>query len=338
MSALVSRVAPFVVALALGIALPAGAWGEHLRVAAVVAMFFLYGARLRPVDVWEGLKHWNLQTATLVATFVIGPLLGVVLHLVPGSVGVALAFVACLPSTASSSVALVGLTRGNSAAAVCAAAFSNTLGLFLAPVALMLVLHVHGAGSLGSLQGVLLHLLLPFIVGLAVQPWLGPWLRGLGRKVAKIDLAAVLVLVYASVSKATGDGIWAAAGPLVILEIAAGCAVLLAALYAITTAMARALRRHGRISLADSPVLVLCGSMKSIAVGAGLAYALLPADVAPVATLAIIVYHQLQAASGVVLASHIALPEPAADATPDATPAPSASPEPTAPREASVPA
>ena len=46
---------------------------------AVALLFFLYGARLSPLAVWEGLLHWRLQSLVFASTYVLFPLLGLVL-------------------------------------------------------------------------------------------------------------------------------------------------------------------------------------------------------------------------------------------------------------------
>ncbi|MDU7515623.1 MAG: bile acid:sodium symporter, partial [Varibaculum cambriense] len=46
----------------------------------IVLLFFLYGARLSTKEIWEGLKNWRLQGAVAISTFMLFPLLGMVMH------------------------------------------------------------------------------------------------------------------------------------------------------------------------------------------------------------------------------------------------------------------
>lgn len=77
---------------------------------AVALLFFLYGARLSPRAVWEGLLHWRLQSLVFASTYVLFPLLGLVLTrlsapwLTP-ELALGIMFVCVLPSTVQSSIA-----------------------------------------------------------------------------------------------------------------------------------------------------------------------------------------------------------------------------------------
>jgi sodium/bile acid cotransporter 7 len=84
-------------------------------------------------------------------------------------------FLCCLPSTVQSSIAFTSIGRGNVAAAVCAASASNLLGIFLTPVLVGLLMHAHGERRrLGVDQDIVIQLLLPFVAGQLVRPWVGP--------------------------------------------------------------------------------------------------------------------------------------------------------------------
>src|SRR3954469_98674 len=172
------RVDPYVVALLLTVAvaslLPArGATATgfgHATTFAIGLLFFLYGARLSTREAVDGLKHWRLHGLVFLATFVLFPLLGLLsLLLVPWALTpglyTGLMFLCFLPSTVQSSIAFTSIARGNVAAAICSASFSNMLGMVLTPVLVGLTMHAQGAGgfSLGTLQSIALQLLAPFI-------------------------------------------------------------------------------------------------------------------------------------------------------------------------------
>ena len=77
-------------ALLLGLLLPArGVVAEVLdvaRTAAIVLLFFLYGARMATGEVWAGLRSWRLQGSMLAATYVAFPVLGLLVQLLPDAV------------------------------------------------------------------------------------------------------------------------------------------------------------------------------------------------------------------------------------------------------------
>src|SRR5699024_3222331 len=129
-----------------------------------------YGARLSTREVLDGMRNFRLQGSILAATFVVFPLIGLVLsRLTEPLLGMGLAagllYVSLLPSTVQSSVAFVSVARGNVAGAICAATVSNVVGMVATP---LLVLWLMGAtGSVGAqgLTEVFVLLLLPFIIG-----------------------------------------------------------------------------------------------------------------------------------------------------------------------------
>src|SRR5262245_9247396 len=149
MSRLMSRlrVDPYILALLLTVAvaslLPAsGAVATgfgHATTFAIGLLFFLYGARLSTSEAVDGLKHWRLHGLVFLATFVLLPLLGLLsLMLVPWAITPALftglMFLCFLPSTVQSSIAFTSIARGNVAAAICSASFSNMIGILLTPL------------------------------------------------------------------------------------------------------------------------------------------------------------------------------------------------------------
>ena len=129
-----------IVSVGAGILVPcSGVWDtvfSRLSDAAIVLLFFLYGAKLSRRSVWEGLMHWRLQGLVAASTFVIFPLLGMVSMPLWNSVlgpdlCMGMLYVCMLPSTVQSSIAFTSMAGGNVAAAICSASVSSLLGAFL---------------------------------------------------------------------------------------------------------------------------------------------------------------------------------------------------------------
>lgn len=78
------RIDPYLIMLVCTVALAAllpargtaGPWVDRSVYAAVAALFFLYGARLSPQAVLEGLSHWRLQSLVFTSTFILFPMIG----------------------------------------------------------------------------------------------------------------------------------------------------------------------------------------------------------------------------------------------------------------------
>ena len=205
-------------ALLLGLLLPArGVVADVLdvaRTAAIVLLFFLYGARMATGEVWAGLRSWRLQGSMLAATYVAFPVLGLLVQLLPDAVvspelKTGLLYLSLLPSTVQASVVFTSVARGNVAGAITGATISNVVGIVLTPL-LVGVLMVRTSGEAGgNLGGILLQLLLPFAAGQLLQRWLGPVVARARRTLTRVTDRSVIVLVaYTSVSQATVSGAW----------------------------------------------------------------------------------------------------------------------------------
>ena len=111
-----------IVSVGAGILVPcSGVWDtvfSRLSDAAIVLLFFLYGAKLSRRSVWEGVMHWRLQGLVAASTFVIFPLLGMVSMPLWNSVlgpdlCMGMLYVCMLPSTVQSSIAFTSMAGGN---------------------------------------------------------------------------------------------------------------------------------------------------------------------------------------------------------------------------------
>lgn len=267
-------------------------WASKLLIGVV---FFLHGARLSREAVIGGLTHWRLHLTVLAATFALFPLLTVLLTwlpawITPPELATGLILLGCLPSTIQSSIAFVGIARGNVPAAVAAASASNMLGVFLAPLLVGLLLHAQGGVSASAFQAVVLQLLVPFVAGQLARPWIGAFVVRHNKSLGKLDRSTILLIVYTAFSSAVVGGVWERLGALDLARLVVLCCVLLAAVLAITTLVARALG----FDTADEITIVFCGSKKSLASGAPIAAAILPAAAAGIAILPLMVFHQIQ--------------------------------------------
>jgi sodium/bile acid cotransporter 7 len=265
--------------------------------AAVMALFFLHGARLSRDTVLRGLANLRLQGLVLACTFLLFPLLGWLLlgpaaqrlGLEPTLVA-GLVFLCCLPSTVQSSIALTAVARGNVAAAVCAASASNLLGVLLTPLLTGLLLARSGGASLAVFGSVATLLLLPFVLGQLLQPWLGEWVRARQRWLSLVDRGSVLLMVYAAFGHAVTGGLWSrvAGRDLALLTL------LCAALLALVLLLLPWLARRAGLPAEGRTVVLMCGAQKSLVSGVPLANVLFPAALAGPVVLPLMLYHQLQ--------------------------------------------
>jgi sodium/bile acid cotransporter 7 len=262
---------------------------------AVAVVFFLHGARLSRQAVIGGLTHWRLHLAILAATFALFPALSIGITSLPAwisppELAAGIILLGCLPSTIQSSIAFVSMARGNVPAAVAAASASNLIGVFLTPALAGFLMHAEGAISPGAFGTIIAQILLPFVAGQALRPWIGAFVARHNAILGKLDRGTIILIVYVAFSSAVVDGVWSRLSGLDLVRLVAICAVLLAVVLLVTTL---ASRRLG-FSKADEIAIVLCGSKKSLASGAPIAAALLTPAVAGVAMIPLLVFHQMQ--------------------------------------------
>lgn len=270
-------------------------WLGWVTKAAIALVFFLHGSRLSREAVVGGLTHWRLHLLVLACTFALFPLLtlGVVAlpaWITPPELATGIIYLGCLPSTVQSSIAFVSVARGNVPAAVASASASNLLGVFLTPLLVGVLLHAQGTISASSFWEILLQLLVPFVAGQLLRPWIGDWVRAHNGVLSKLDRGSILLVVYTAFSGAVVAGVWSMLSAMDLARLLAICAILLAVVLGLTALLARTLG----FSKADEIAIVFCGSKKSLASGAPMAAALFSPAVAGVALIPLMIFHQIQ--------------------------------------------
>ena len=275
----------------------------------IVLLFFLHGAKLSRAAIWEGVRNWRLHLTVVATTFVVFPLLGLALGQVPGLAGpivAGLLFLTLLPSTVQSSIAFTAIARGNVAAAVCSASFSNLIGIVLTPALVALLMAgVGGAGggvSLAAVEAIVLQLLVPFVGGHLLRPWIGDFIARQKRLLTIVDRGSILLVVYTAFGAAVVEGLWSRVSPADLLLIGLLCVVLLAVVLLFTWLAGRALGFNRE----DAIVLLFCGSKKSLASGVPMAGVLFPAAQVGAILLPVMLFHQIQLIACAVIARRYA--------------------------------
>jgi solute carrier family 10 (sodium/bile acid cotransporter), member 7 len=296
---------PFVLALLSTIALAtlfpvAGAAAAQLGVvatAAIMLLFFLHGVRLPRENLLAALTHWRLHLLILCTTYLLFPLLGLILSrsfpaLLPAGLWAGVLFLCALPSTVQMSIAYTSVAGGNVAAAVTSAAASNLLGIALTPLIAGLLLSTQSGGEvpLSGIWKVMLQLLLPFVVGHLLRPWLGAWAMQRKKTLTYVDRATIMLSIYSAFSAAVIAGIWQQVPLQTLFVLVAVCATILTIVMTFTLTSARI----AGFSTADGRTVQYCGTFKSLVSGVPMARVLFPSAELGAIILPIMVYHQLQ--------------------------------------------
>lgn len=276
----------------------------------IAMIFLLHGANLAPENLVAGLRSWRLHLLIQGTTFVFFPILGLGLYfglqgLLPDSLRLGFFFLAALPSTISSAVAMTALAQGNVPVAVFNATLSGLLGLLLTP-AMVSVVTAAGMVQFSLLDAMLdiaMTLLLPFAIGQFIRPLIKAFLTKYKRFVSLFDRGVILLIVFSSFATSTANGIWSRFSGLEFVVTIALVLLLLGAAFSVTIFAAR----RSKLSRADEAAAVFCGSTKSLANGAPIAQILFAGSpVLGVMLLPLLLYHQLQLMGCAVLAQRYA--------------------------------
>lgn len=304
------RIDPFIVTIlalaGLGIVLPAQ--GTAMEVVGVlvqvgiIALFFLYGARLSTSEVLGGLKVWRVHLVIIAATFVFFPLAALSLSpLAPNVISTellaALVYLCLVPSTVQSSVAFTSIAGGDRAIAVVAASVSSLLGVFLTPLLVATMIGGQARIDADSVLRIVGLLLIPFLAGQISRRWWRGWLARHESGLRTFDRGTVLLVVYAGFSRGTNADVWRLLGWTDAVIVGAVCTGLLAAASAVCLLAGRPFDSGARIAV------YFCGTNKSLAAGLPMASVLFSATTFPLMILPLMLYHQLQLIVGSLLSS-----------------------------------
>ncbi|MFF4535352.1 bile acid:sodium symporter family protein [Streptomyces aureus] len=263
--------------------------------AAIAFLFFLYGARLSTREAVDGLKHWRLHGTVLICTFVAFPLLGLAARglepvFLTHDLYTGLLFLTLVPSTIQSSIAFTSIARGNVPAAICAGSFSSLAGIVVTPLLAALLLGSSGGGfSTDSLVKIVLQLLVPFLAGQLLRPWIGAFIARHKKVLGYVDRGSILLVVYTAFSEGMVQGIWSQVSAVRLAGLLVVEAVLLAVMLVLTWYGTKALR-FGR---EDRIAIQFAGSKKSLASGLPMAGVLFGSH-ASLAVLPLMLFHQMQ--------------------------------------------
>lgn len=263
---------------------------------AVALLFFLYGAKLDPASVKAGMLNWRLQGLTFGSTYLIIPALGLCFAALFGGilgpqVTMGVIFLAVLPSTIQSSIAFVSMSGGNVPAAICAASLSNLVGVVLTPALVALLLQAGDGGiSLDAVIRIGTQILLPFVLGQTLRPWIGDFVRTRKRLTLVVDRGAILLIVYSAFGAGTVSGLWAEIPPISLIVLIAVMLGMLGVVFSLIGGLGRLFR----LPPEDRSVLFFCGSTKSLASGLPIAAALFPAETVGATVLPVLIYHMAQ--------------------------------------------
>lgn len=283
---------------------------EWLTTAAIALLFFMHGAKLSREEIVRGITHWRLHAIVFGCTFVFFPLLGVALKpvvapLVGDGLYYGILYMCALPATVQSAIAFTSLARGNIPAAICSAAASSLIGIFITPLLVIWLLGAEGdqtAHTLEAIQKIVVQLLLPFIAGQIARRWIAGWMKRNSNWLKHVDRSSIVLVVYTAFSEAVNQGLWSQVPLKNLLALVVVCCVLLAIVLAVIWYAAKLMG----FDIEDRITILFAGSKKSLATGVPMAQVLFSSASLGVMLLPIMIFHQIQLMVCAVLAQKFA--------------------------------
>lgn len=292
-----------VLAVIVAIILPArGTFAEWFQIAtniAIALLFFLYGARLSTREALNGLTHWKLHLTILVFTFVVYPIIGLVLKpaltpFISDDLYRGILFLMLVPSTVQSSVAFTSIAKGNVAGSIVAASASSLVGVVATPLLVMLLLTSGSDSGTGItidtsvFVNIAVLLLLPFILGQVTRKWTKKLAASSATKV--VDRGSITMVVYSAFSSGMVSGVWGEVSVWEIIFLVVFSIVFVIFMLWLTRFVSSKLG----FSRKDVIAIEFCGSKKSLATGLPMATIMFGGASLGLLILPLMIYHQVQ--------------------------------------------
>ena len=260
-------------------------------------IFFFYGLKLAPADLKLGFLNYRSHILIQLTTFIVFPLLTFLfIPLFEGGttsdLWIAIFFLGVLPSTVSSSVVMVAIAKGNLPTAIFNASISGLIGIMATPLWLSLFMLKTGEFSITAIiSKLLLQIVLPLILGLLLQRFLGNFARANSKKLSLFDKSVIVLIVFSSFSTSFASNLFATIDPLSLVKLSVIVVILFFAVYGLTGYVCKLLH----FSLQDTITVKFAGTKKSLVHGSVMAKIIFGSSASlGLILLPIMLYHILQ--------------------------------------------
>ncbi|MEO0871657.1 MAG: bile acid:sodium symporter, partial [Pseudomonadota bacterium] len=209
-------IAVLLVATVLAFVIPAvgqaRAQAQTVSSASIFVLFLVNGMRIARGEIAKALANWRFFGPLFLWVFGVMALAGwgvsaVAGAMLPPLVALGFVYLGVLPSTIQSATSYTTLANGNAALSVVGAALINIAGVFLSAPLFALLGGESGASvSAEMILRIGLILVLPFLIGQALQGWTRAWIVERKAQVAWLDRIVIGIAVYVAFSGAVEEG------------------------------------------------------------------------------------------------------------------------------------
>lgn len=260
-------------------------------------IFFFYGLKLAPADLKAGFFNYRSHLLIQSVTFLLFPLLTFIfIPLFEGGttsdLWIAIFFLGVLPSTVSSSVVMVAIAKGNLPTAIFNASISGLIGIIVTPLWLSVFMMKSGDFVIYDIiTKLLLQIVLPLIIGLVLQKYIGKFARSHNRKLGLFDKSVIVLIVYSSFSNSFSSNLFYTIDITDLLKLSLVVIMLFFGVYYIIGYFCKLLN----FNLRDTITVKFAGTKKSLVHGSVMAKIMFGSSATlGLILLPIMIYHILQ--------------------------------------------
>jgi len=269
-------------------------------------VFFFYGVKLDPDQLKTGLKNWKLHLLIQFSTFLLFPLLVLLLLAISPWISddfkLGISYLSVLPSTVSASVVMVSIARGNIPAAIFNASISSLLGVVITPAWM---------GFLGDSAGMemdftstiwelTLKVILPVLMGLALHHLIFPRIAKHISKLKYLDQSVIMIIVYTSFAQSFSQKVFDPYTVSTLLMVSFSMLGLFFLVWILISLLCKILG----FQVADRITALFCGSKKSLVQGVVIGKVIFPDPaILGLVLLPVMLYHIQQLIAGSIIAS-----------------------------------
>ena len=214
-------------------------------------------------------------------------------------------FLACLPSTVSSSVVMVSIARGNIPAAIFNASISTLIGVFITPLWMGIFMN-SSTQSLDLLPIILkltLQVLLPVILGILLHSKWGAFAERHRKQLRYFDQSIILLIVFTAFCESFAQRMFQGYSLLFLILLGVALCVLFYLVYGIIYLTSKLLKFNRE----DKITVMFCGSKKSLVHGTVMSKILFAhSPYIGIILLPIMMYHALQLIMVSIIAQRMA--------------------------------
>lgn len=236
-------------------------------------IFFFYGLKLAPAELKAGFFNYRSHLLIQSVTFLLFPLLTFIFipffdEGIRSDIWIAIFFLGVLPSTVSSSVVMVAIAKGNLPTAIFNASISGLIGILATPLWLSLFMMQSGEFAIGDvITKLLLQIVMPLVIGLLLQRFLGHFARTHNRKLGLFDKSVIVLIVFSSFSNSFSSNLFSTIEITDLLKLTLVVVLLFFSVYYIVGYICKLMN----FSIEDTITAKFAGTKKSLVHGSVMA-------------------------------------------------------------------